>query len=291
MPFSFTSTGTGAPGPKGDPGQDATLPQNLATTDSPSFDKIYVTNNGNGTNVKVGDDTWIGDVNTSNGLSIKGVQDPTKAILILGSGKTEKISSNATDMTLNANNDIILIPGSSYAYIGTPQQDGSNRIAKLSDIVNSAPAALQYGSFYDTVQQTGTANSIQPMLLRTTAFSKGVAVQSNSQIKIDHAGRYNIAFSAQFHQLSNAGTVNVWLAKNGTAVAATNTKITIPSNAPYQVAAWNFFVDASTNDYYEIIWSSDSANTVIETVAQSGSGASLHPAVPSVILTVNQIGA
>jgi hypothetical protein len=286
----FTRTGqTGTPGIQGPAGADAVLPQNLGTSDSPSFDKIYVTNNGNGTNVKIGDDAWIGDVNVANHISIKGFEDATKAGIVLGSGKTEKISSNATDMTLVANNDIILTPGSTYAYLGEVIPD--NRIARMVDITNNSAAALQYGSFYDILQQTCTANSIQPMLVRQTQFSNGVSITSNSHININHAGRYNLAFSAQFHQTSNSGLINVWLAKNGVAVDNTNTKITIPSNAPYQVAAWNFFVDSAGSDYYQIMWSSDSNNTVIETVAASGSGASLHPAVPSVILTVNQIGA
>jgi len=115
-------------GPKGDQG----VPGNGTPTDT--YDKVYATNNGSGTNFKVGDDAWIGDVNTANHLSVKGVQDATKGGIILGSGKTEKIVSNATDMTLSANNDIILSPGSTYAYIGTPELDGGNRIATLDNI-------------------------------------------------------------------------------------------------------------------------------------------------------------
>jgi hypothetical protein len=279
MSFSFTSLSSGAQGPKGDPGP---------ATDT--YDKIYVTNNGNGTNVKVGDDAWIGDVNIANHISIKGFEDQTKAGIVLGSNKTEKISTDASNLSVHADNDVILYPGSTYAYIDTPEISGGNRIATWDYVVTQSPAALQYGSFYDVQQQTGTANSIQPMMVRSTQFSSGVSVTSNSHININHAGRYNLAFSAQFHQTSSSGVVNVWLAKNGTAVDNTNTKISIPSNAPYQVAAWNFFVDSEGSDYYQIMWSSDSANTVIETVGATGSGASLYPAVPSVILTVNQVG-
>jgi hypothetical protein len=122
----FTSPdGVGPQGPQGVPGNG---------TPTDTYDKVYATNNGNGTNFKVGDDAWIGDVNTSNHLSIKGVQDATKGGIILGSGKTEKIVSNANDMTLSANNDIILNPGSTYAYIGTPELDGGNRIATLDNV-------------------------------------------------------------------------------------------------------------------------------------------------------------
>ena len=47
---------------------------------------FYATNNGNGTNFKVGDDAWIGDINASNVMQVKGVQDATKGYIQFGSG-------------------------------------------------------------------------------------------------------------------------------------------------------------------------------------------------------------
>jgi hypothetical protein len=52
----------------------------------------------------------------------------------------------------------------------------------------------------------------------------------------------------------------------------------------------NLFVNAAAGDYYELMWSSDSQHTVMEYEAPTGSGPTLHPAVPSIILTVNQVG-
>jgi hypothetical protein len=46
------------------------------------------TNNGNGTNFKVGDDAWIGDVNRSNTVQISGNQDPTQGYIKFGSGSS-----------------------------------------------------------------------------------------------------------------------------------------------------------------------------------------------------------
>ena len=108
-----------------------------------TYDKLYTTNNGGGENVKIGDDAWIGDVNTSNHISVKGDQDATKGGIIFGSAKTEKIATDGTNLSLNANNDIILNPGSGYGYIGSPTVNGSTRIAKWSDTlirVASVPA-------------------------------------------------------------------------------------------------------------------------------------------------------
>ena len=153
-------------------------------------------------------------------------------------------------------------------------------------------ASLYYGSFFDELQQNGGQNTIQAMRLRTTDFSNGVSVAGTNKTRVTmgHTGKYNIAFSAQLHQTNSSSVVNIWLAKNGEAMAWTNTKASITANNPFYVAAWNFFVNATAGDYYEVMWSSTSANTVIEQLPATGSGATLHPEVPSVILTVNQVG-
>jgi hypothetical protein len=104
---------------------------------------------------------------------------------------------------------------------------------------------------------------------------------------MDKAGKYNIAFSAQFHQISSAGIVYIWLAKNGTAVPYSNSRVMVSANTPEVIAAWNFFVDAAVNDYYEIRWSSTSNQTqVFSMTGLTGT----KPNIPSLILTVNQVG-
>ena len=84
--------------------------------------------------------------------------------------------------------------------------------------------------------------------------------------------------------------MNIWLAKGGLPMPDTNTKMSITANNPYYVAAWNFFVNAAAGDYFEIMWSSDDNHTVLEYLAPTGTGAAQHPAVPSLIVTVNQVG-
>jgi len=104
-----------------------------STSSTDTYDKLYTTNNGAGENLKIGDDAWIGDVNTANHISIKGDQDATKGGIIFGSAKTEKIANDGTNLSLNANNDIIFNPGSTYVYVGTPIANGNNRLAKWSE--------------------------------------------------------------------------------------------------------------------------------------------------------------
>ena len=270
-------------GPKGDQGPAG----NATPTDT--YDKLYTTNNGNGTNVKIGDDAWIGDVNSANTMSVKGAQNAALGGIVFGNGLSEKIATDGSNLTLTAENDIILNAGSSYSYLGTPELDGGNRIATW-DYVQSGRHGSS-ASYWSTADQGPfNANTIQAMTLNATDWQTGVSLTNNSRITMTSAGKYNIAFSAQTHQTNSSGIVNIWLSKNGTAIANTNTRFDITANNPYAVAAWNFFVNSAAGDYYEIMWSSSSNSTVLEALASTGSGATLHPAVPSVIVTVNQVG-
>jgi len=288
--FTQSGTGTGTQGPPGPAGEDAVLPQDLDTTDSPTFNKITLTSNGEIDNITIGDDVILGDGNIANHLVVIGNQDATKGGIVFGDDKTEKVSSDGSNLSLDADNDIVLNPGSTYAYIGTPQLDGSNRIAKMSDITAGRFGAS--ASYYSTVDQgpQTSVDTVQAFTYNNNDWQTGVLLQNNSRIKMLNAGKYNIAFSAQIYQTNNTANVNIWLSKNGSPVSNTNTKVNLNSNNHYLVAAWNFFVDAAANDYYEIIWSSSSTNTTIQYDPEVTISGNVHPAIPSIILTVNQVG-
>jgi hypothetical protein len=59
------------------------------------------------------------------------------------------------------------------------------------------------------------------------------------------------------------------------------------SNPGYEVAAWNFLVQANAGDYYELYWSS--ADTTAQIHAASAGTSPTRPAIPSVILSVTQV--
>ena len=56
----------------------------IDTTGNVTGNVIISTNNGNGTNFKVGDDAWLGDFNTANSLRIKGQQNTANAYIVFG---------------------------------------------------------------------------------------------------------------------------------------------------------------------------------------------------------------
>jgi hypothetical protein len=143
-----------------------------------------------------------------------------------------------------------------------------------------------YGSFYDTTIQTNAVAAGNAFKFNNTDFNSGVSIASSSRITFTNAGKYNIAFSAQMEKTDGGtDTAEIWLKKNGNNEPFTNTKFYLVGNNAKMVAAWNFFVNASANDYYEIFWySSDTNVRVLAEIAGA------RPAIPSIIMTVNQVG-
>lgn len=151
-----------------------------------------------------------------------------------------------------------------------------------------------YGSFYDILTQSVTQQQESigvPVKVRNTDTdaTKGFSVINNSQIKAQYAGVYNIAFSLQLNNTGGGGqgtTVEIWLVKNGQTVPDTNTRVTVNTNSPYVVSAWNFFQKMNANDYVELYWATN--NHHIEMPHNTGTMGG--PSIPSAIITVNQIG-
>ena len=58
--------------------------QSLNTSSSVIFNTIHVSANGTGTNIRVGDDAYIGDINVTNAIGIKGLSDSTLGYIRFG---------------------------------------------------------------------------------------------------------------------------------------------------------------------------------------------------------------
>ena len=146
--------------------------------------------------------------------------------------------------------------------------------------------APRYGSFYDTTDQTAAViNTAYAMTFDTTDLSFGVTRGSpTSRIYVDRANIYNIQFSAQVINTSGGGAhrVWIWLRKNGTDVPDSSTVIRIQGNNTENVAAWNFLLQMNAGDYFELMWEVDDTGVQLHADAATA----VHPAIPSIILTV-----
>lgn len=78
---------------------------NVIATTKITADIVYASHNGDGTNFQVGDDAWIGDINATNTLVIKGQQDPTKGYVVFGNANASSTlgRSGTGPLTYNGN--------------------------------------------------------------------------------------------------------------------------------------------------------------------------------------------
>jgi hypothetical protein len=146
-----------------------------------------------------------------------------------------------------------------------------------------------YGSYFSNVDQTAVvANTAYAMTVNNVIGQNGISVVSGSQITFTSPGTYDIQFSAQFHNNGGGGsgdTVQIWFRKNGTDLPDSATRISVPTNNPYVVAAWDFMDNFVAGDNFQLMWSTDNTNIGID----HNTAVSPAPAIPSVIITVMQV--
>lgn len=116
-----------------------------------------------------------------------------------------------------------------------------------------------------------------------------MTIVDGSHITVAEAGTYNIAFSAQVTKTGGgAETVYFWLRTNGIDIPDTNTGLLLSGNNDKQVAAWNFFVTLDAGEHATLMWAS--SNAAVQILYVSAADTPFGPAIPSMILTVNQVG-
>lgn len=150
------------------------------------------------------------------------------------------------------------------------------------------PVPEDYAMVYDTTTHTAVAiNTAYAVTFNTTAYARGIRRGSpTSQILCNRPGIYNFMFSAQIDKTSG-GTGNIWLwgRKNGVDIAESASRIQIQGNNAETVATVNFYVEMSNGDYFELMYAVDALSVIILAEAATA----FAPAIPSVILTVNQV--
>lgn len=172
-------------------------------------------------------------------------------------------------------------------------------------------SAVTSGTIYQSMQITGTGvtagTRIVEQLTGTTGgvgtyrVNQSQTVSSTtitgdlpSKIVVTQGGMYNLQFSAQFVNSTNdVQDIDIWFRINGTNVDNSNSRFSIPARKStgsnsHLIAAMNFVINLSENDYVEIMWRvSDSGVSLEQFSAVSASGSSpAIPATPSIIVTL-----
>ena len=149
-----------------------------------------------------------------------------------------------------------------------------------------------YGAFQDSTDQVAAnTTTAYPVTFNTTDFSNGVTIASGSRITVANDGIWNLQFSIQFTNTTNASQdVDVWFRVNGTNAANSNSRFGFAprkgANDPYHtIAAMNYFLSLNATDYVEIMWRTTDVGVTIEQYAAGTSPT--RPAVPSAIVTMS----
>ena len=165
-----------------------------------------------------------------------------------------------------------------------------------SGSIDGSGLRLPYGAFQDSTDQVAVSTTVAyPVTFNTTDFSNGVTVASGSRITVANTGLWNLQFSIQLTNTTNAThDVDIWFRVNGTDVPASNSRFGLAPRKsvgdPYHIiAALNYFVSLNATDYVEIMGRTNDVGVSIEHYPVSASPT--RPAVPSAIATMSFVSA
>jgi hypothetical protein len=174
----------------------------------------------------------------------------------------------------------------------TPKGTGEVNVTNIDVISGKVPfntiTNLAYASFFDagTADQTGSTTAATAVEWATAAVTgAGITVASDSRITLAAAGTYRFNTSLQFFNSDNTvRTVDLWFAKNGTNIADSGARITVPANnaGGTFLAAFEIFETVAANDYIEMYWYPSNVSAKLHYIAPVAVNPGVTPAIPAV---------
>ena len=227
----------------------------------------------------------------------------TGKILLTGNTAQMGVFNTNTTLTTNGTGDLILSTnngtnsGTIRIYDGangnidlTPDGTGTVNISKIAVTAGTVPfntiTNLAYASFYDagTADQTGSTTDRTAVKWATAAVAgAGITVASNSRITLTTAGTYRFNVSLQFNNSAASDYyVDIWFAKNGTNIASTNSRLTIPKTGDGGVHTFTteVFETVTASDYIEVYWYPQNTAVTLHYRAAVAANPGVTPAIP-----------
>jgi hypothetical protein len=96
--------------------------------------QFHSTNNGNGTNYKLGDDVWIGDINVANTFRVQGSQNPNNGYITFGNSSNQGLGRAGTGNLTWAGS--FTITGGGLVLGGTGRIQGVDTVSVGTDAAN-----------------------------------------------------------------------------------------------------------------------------------------------------------
>ena len=173
--------------------------QSVATSASPTFNQVLTTNNGSGTNVKIGDDVWIGDVNNANTLGIVGQHDATAGYITFGSELSNKLGRTGTgDLTWGGNR---------IWHAGN--LTNLNQLTNGPGYLTSAIISATAGSGISVSTSAGNLNIVNTGLLSATAGSGITVSTSGGNLNIVNSGLLSATAGSGITVSTSGGNLNI----------------------------------------------------------------------------------
>jgi hypothetical protein len=195
-------------------------------------------------------------------------------------GGNIRLTGNTVSST-NTNGDISITPN------GTGEVNVTNIDVLSGKVPFNTITNRAYASFYDagTSDQTGSTTDRTAVKWATASIvGAGITVASNSRITLAANGVYRFNASLQFNNSVNAAhTVFIWFAKNGTNIAGSAAKVTVPksSEGGTYLMAYEIFETVSGNDYVEMYWYPSNTGVTLHYIAPVAASPGVTPAIPA----------
>ena len=147
-----------------------------------------------------------------------------------------------------------------------------------------------FGAFSSELDQTAASTTVAyAITYSNTDISDSVFLSNSSKLNTTYPGIYNLQFSIQLVNTdSQIHDVDVWAAINGTDLANSNSRFSVPNSHGgvdgHLIAALNLFLSMQAGDYVELYWHTTNTSVSVEHLP-SGSSPT-RPATPSVIATM-----
>jgi hypothetical protein len=219
---------------------------------------VTANSNGLGTNFKVGDDVWIGDVNLSNTMQIRGQQTATTAFVKFGSGSNSPIVGGVAGSDLFQITGSVNVTGSITANGFTGPLTGTASVAITSSMALGVTASATAGNAAHNVLFQDTAgsslvnwdaglryNPSSNILTTTASFASNTGLldgKDSSQFANKVTGSWTLATGSNTvsFTVTPGGTYSMWVNGNiANGIVTWNATVTT-SNANVAVVGSQF---------------------------------------------------
>lgn len=239
----------------------------------------------------------IGNVNITGG-TITGTSFPGSFTgITLIESTTLATSAAAAGVNLNGNTLAADGTDTNIDINITPKGTGEVNVTNIDVLSGKVPFSTitgrAFACFSDITDQTGSVSAATAVKFGTTEVAgSGITMVTDgtnlTRLTFAAAGTYMVAPNLQ---LANSDTADhdttVWLALDGTNIARSATKVTVPKatdggNTFFQII---FYVTVTAGQYVQVLWLPES---VAVTIDHTAAGA-IAPAIPSSIIVAERI--